>query len=91
MSVACAMVQNRRTANRLPLSTLSEAEHMEEIMDTTEFGSATDSAPSELLLTPSTNVSSTAATPATPATTPARGITRQGELLHLELELQLQL
>ena len=75
VSVACAMVQNR-TANRLPLSTLSEAEHMDEIMDTTEFGSATDSAPSELLQTPSTNVSGTAATPAAPATTPATGITR---------------
>ena len=78
MVVALAMTQNRRTESRLPLSTLTEAEHMEGIMDTTQFESATTTAP-ELLLTPSTNVSTTPATSG-----PASVITRDA-LTHASL------
>ena len=42
----------------MPLTTLTEEEHIEQVMDTTGMESATTSAP-DLLLTPSTNVSTT--------------------------------
>ena len=60
-----AMTQNRRTENRHPLSTLTEDEHMEEVMDTTKLQSATTTSP-DLLLAPSTNASTTP-TPSGPA------------------------
>ena len=49
MGVALAMTQNRRTKNRLLLSTLTEDEHMQDVIDTTQLESATTTAP-ELLL-----------------------------------------
>ena len=58
VGVAMALTQNRTTENRLPLTTLTEEEHIQQVMDTTEFEIATTSAP-DLLLTPSTNVSTT--------------------------------
>ena len=59
------MTQNRRTENRLALLTMTEDEHMQEIMDTTQLPSATSTLP-DLLLTHSTNVSTTRA-PSAPA------------------------
>ena len=58
VSVAIALTQNRTSENRLPLTTLTEEEHIQQVMDTTQLESATTSAP-DLLLTPSTNVSTT--------------------------------
>ena len=57
IAVALAMTENRRPG--LSLSTLTEAEHMEGTLDTTQLESGTTTAP-ELMLTPST--SSTTAT-----------------------------
>ena len=51
IAVALAMTENRRPG--LSLSTLTEAEHMEGTLDTTQLESGTTTAP-ELMLTPST-------------------------------------
>ena len=53
VSVANAMMLNRtETANRLPLSTLGEDEHMEEVIDTQEIENANDGIPAAPATTP---------------------------------------
>ena len=55
-----AMAQNRRTQNRLPLTTISEEEQLQETMDTTEYPCTTTTTPN-LVLTPLKNVITTSA------------------------------
>ena len=54
------MAENMRTGNILPLTTISEEEQLQEIMDTTEYPCTTTTTPN-LVLTPLQNVSTTSA------------------------------
>ena len=60
VSVAMTMAQNRRTQNRLPLTTISEEEQLQETMDTTEYPCTTTTTPN-LVLTPLQNFITTSA------------------------------
>ena len=53
MAVASAIMLNRgETTNRLPLNTLGEHEHMEEVIDTQDIGNANDGTPAAPATTP---------------------------------------
>ena len=50
------MLNRTETANRLPLTTLGEEEHMEEVIDTQDIGNANDGTPAAPATTPTTTV-----------------------------------